>query len=207
MLAENGHRRVYLLRHGATEWSSSGRHTGRTEVPLTVEGERQARNAGAVLATLLPTGSSPLVLVSPRKRAQRTAELAGLEATATESLLAEWDYGDCEGLTTPQIRQRVPLWTMWTHSCPGGESAEDVTARADDVLAKVHNALSGRDVVLVGHGHFSRSLIARWLELPVSSGVRFALDPAGITVLGHERGVPQLHRSNVPPTPVGQNQK
>ncbi|CAM05592.1 putative phosphoglycerate mutase [Saccharopolyspora erythraea NRRL 2338] len=187
--------RVYLLRHGETEWSGNGRHTGRTDIPLTANGERLARRAGRTLAWLglvMPA----LVLTSPRERARRTAELAGLRGAATEPLLAEWDYGDFEGLTTPQIRESVPGWTVWTHSCPGGESADDVAARADKVLARVRHAES--DVVLVGHGHFSRSLVARWLGLPVTSGVGFALDPAGVTVLGHERGAPQVVRSNIP---------
>ncbi|GAA2790594.1 acid phosphatase [Saccharopolyspora taberi] len=187
--------RVFLLRHGETEWSGNGRHTGRTDIPLTANGERLARRAGRTLAALglvLPA----LVLASPKQRAQRTADLAGLRDVITEPLLAEWDYGDYEGLTTPQIRERVPDWTVWTHPCPGGESAEKVTARADKVLAAVRHAES--DVVLVGHGHFSRSLIARWIGEPVGSGVRFALDPAAVTVLGRERGVPQVVRSNIP---------
>ena len=187
--------RVYLLRHGDTEWSGNGRHTGRTDIPLTANGERLARLAGRTLSALglvLPA----LVLASPRQRARRTAELAGLRDVVTDPLLAEWDYGDYEGLTTPEIREQVPGWTVWTHPCPGGESAEDVTARADKVLAQVRNVES--DVVLVGHGHFGRSLIARWIGEPVTAGVRFALDPAAVAVLGHERGVPQVTRSNIP---------
>lgn len=157
-----------------------------------------ARLAGRVLAGL---GPDPLgtVLSSPRSRARRTAELAGLAPVETEPLLAEWDYGDYEGRTTQQIRAEVPGWTVWTHPCPGGETADDVTGRADAVLARARENLTRGNVVLVGHGHFSRCLIARWLDLPVPSGVRFALDPAGITVLGHERGVPRLDRSNILP--------
>ncbi|MEB3368192.1 histidine phosphatase family protein [Saccharopolyspora mangrovi] len=187
--------RVYILRHGTTEWSLTGQHTSRTDIPLTVEGELRARQAGQVLTALRPAGPV-LVLCSPRERAQRTADLAGLSDVVTEPLLVEWDYGDYEGLTTEQIRETDPDWTVWSHPCPGGETASNVATRADDLLTRVREA--GRDVVLVGHGHFSRCLIARWLNLPISAGVHFALDPAGITVLGHDRGVAQIHRSNVP---------
>lgn len=195
-MAESAQHRIFVLRHGETEWSSTGRHTGRTDVPLTGRGERLARAAGKTIADL--RGDAPAtVLASPRQRARRTAELAGL-VPATEPLLAEWDYGDYEGRTTPEIRESVPEWTVWTHPCPGGESAAEVTARADELIARITAEPHRTDVVLSGHGHFSRVLIARWLGLPGTEGVRFALDPAGITVLGHERGVPQLERSNVP---------
>ncbi|KAA2261015.1 acid phosphatase [Solihabitans fulvus] len=191
---------VYLLRHGQTEWSESGQHTGRTDIPLTARGEQQARRAGAVLARLRATDVQPaLVLTSPRQRALRTAELAGLAVGETTESLAEWDYGDYEGLTTPQIRESDPGWTVWTHAIPGGESAEQVGARATTVLDRVRSALPGGDVVLVGHGHFSRVLIAAWLAMTPSDGVHFGLDPAGITVLGDERGDPQVRRLNVPP--------
>ncbi|MBW4716279.1 histidine phosphatase family protein [Saccharothrix obliqua] len=189
---------VYLLRHGQTEWSESGRHTGRSDIPLTDGGVQQARRAGAVLARLRGTDRPPaLVLSSPRERAWRTAELAGLEATRTEDL-AEWDYGDYEGLTTPRIREDVPGWTVWTHPVPNGETSDAVGARAAAVVARARQALAGGDVVLVGHGHFSRVLIAAWLGLPPGYGVHFGLDPAGLAVLGEERGDPQLRRLNVP---------
>ncbi|GAA0516723.1 phosphoglycerate mutase [Saccharopolyspora subtropica] len=197
---EPAEHRVYLLRHATTEWSRTGRHTSRTDIPLTVEGELRARQAGQTLTALRPPGPV-VVLASPRQRAQRTAELAGLADVVTEPLLAEWDYGDYEGLTTAQIRERVPDWTVWTHPCPGGETAADVTERADELLARVRD--TDADVVLVGHGHFSRCLIARWLGLPAEAGVHFALDPAGVTVLGHERGIPQVERANIPPWQQG----
>jgi broad specificity phosphatase PhoE len=187
--------RVYILRHGTTEWSLTGQHTSRTDIPLTVEGELRARQAGQTLTALRPAGPVT-VLCSPRKRAQRTADLAGLADVVTEPLLVEWDYGDYEGLTTDQIRETVPDWTVWSHPCPGGETASNIATRADDLLERVRGI--DTDVVLVGHGHFSRCLIARWLNLPIASGVHFALDAAGITVLGHDRGVPQIHRSNIP---------
>ncbi|TWP53205.1 acid phosphatase [Lentzea tibetensis] len=190
---------LYLLRHGQTEWSESGRHTGRTDIPLTEEGEQQARRAGAVLARLRATDVPPvLVMTSPRTRAKRTAELAGLEITETSELLSEWDYGDYEGITTPEIRETVPGWTVWSHPVPNGETAAQVAERARATLGRARKALEGGDVVLVGHGHFSRVLIAAWLELSPENGVHFGLDPAGICVLGDERGDPQVRRLNVP---------
>jgi broad specificity phosphatase PhoE len=191
---------LYVLRHGETEWSSTGRHTGTTDVPLTVTGEQQARRAGLVLSQLRATNLPPaLVLSSPRERAQRTAELAGLHVDEVTDELAEWNYGDYEGLTTDEIRDKVPDWTVWAHPIPGGESGDHVGARASKLLDRVCKALVSGDVILVGHGHFSRVLIARWLEMPASEGVRFALDPAGTTVLGSERGERQVLRSNIPP--------
>jgi len=192
---------LYLLRHGETEWSRSGQHTGRTDIPLTKNGEQRAIDAGRMLAGLRADQPLALVISSPRSRAVRTASLAGLTVTETTEDLAEWDYGEYEGLTTPQIRETVPGWTVWTHPCPGGETAEQVGARAASVLSRAREALADGDVVLVGHGHFSRVLVATWLELPPTSGVRFALDAAAISELGDERGVPQIRRLNVPPLP------
>jgi broad specificity phosphatase PhoE len=195
----SGH--LYLLRHGETEWSLSGQHTGRTDIPLTANGEKRAADAGRMLAGL--RGDEPLALVisSPRTRATRTAELAGLTVTEVTEDVGEWDYGDYEGLTTPQIRETVPGWTVWTHPCPGGESAEEIGARAQRVLAHIKEKLADGDVVLVGHGHFSRVFVATWLGMPPTSGVHFALDAAAIAELGDERGVPQIERLNVPPLP------
>jgi probable phosphoglycerate mutase len=198
-----GKRVLYVLRHGETEWTATGRHTGTTDVPLTVAGEQQARRAGLVLSQLRATNLPPaLVLCSPRERAQRTAELAGLHVDELTEDLAEWDYGDYEGRTTDEIRGKVPNWTVWTHPIPGGESSEHVGARASRLLDRVCTALSSGDVILVGHGHFSRVLVARWLEMSASEGVRFGLDPAGTTVLGSERGERQILRSNIPPWPT-----
>ncbi|HEX3791811.1 MAG TPA: histidine phosphatase family protein [Pseudonocardiaceae bacterium] len=194
---------VYVLRHGETRWSLSGQHTGRTDVALTVHGEQQARRAGLVLSRLRGTNTPPaLVLSSPRQRAEHTAQLAGLVVDEVTEELAEWDYGDYEGLTTEQIREKVPQWTVWSHPIPGGESADQVGKRANHLLDRVTRALSTGDVVLVGHGHFSRVLTACWLGLTASDGVRFGLDPAGTTVLGTERGERQLIRSNIPPWPT-----
>ncbi len=185
--------RVVLLRHGETAWSLSGQHTGATDVPLTDTGREQAREVGVVLERVGLV--EPLVLASPRARAQDTARLAGLVAAETTELLVEWDYGEYEGLTTEEIRRTVPGWTVWTHPCPGGEGAASVQRRADEVLARATEA--GRDVVLVGHGHFSRALLARWVGLPVTDGIHFNMSPAGLSVLGHEHGRRQIASMNV----------
>ncbi|MGW4355710.1 acid phosphatase [Nocardia sp. NPDC004582] len=179
-----GEFRLVLLRHGETDWSAARRHTGRTDVPLTELGEAQARAAGRLLYDL--ELSNPLVLCSPRQRALRTAELAGLGQVIVDDDLVEWDYGEYEGLTTPEIQRMSPGWTIWTGEVPEGETADHVRKRADHVLATVIPELATRDVVLVGHGHFSRALIARWAEFEVTEGRRFFLSTAAVTVLGHD---------------------
>jgi broad specificity phosphatase PhoE len=188
---------VYLLRHGETAWSLSGKHTGRTDVPLTERGRGLAKAAGALMARLRGDTPPALVLTSPRSRARDTAELAGLHADRVDERLSEWDYGEYEGRTTPEIRETVPGWTVWTHPCPGGETAAQVEARADSVLTAARDVLAQGDVVLVGHGQFSRVLAARWVGLPASGGVHFAMDAPSWTVLGEERGVPQLAHVNL----------
>jgi probable phosphoglycerate mutase len=190
--------RLVVLRHGETEWSKAHKHTGRTDIALTPVGEQQARAAGEVLAGL--DLADPLVLCSPKQRAVRTAELAGLPDPRTDDDLVEWDYGDYEGLTTPEIRESAPGWTIFTDPVPGGESAAQVQARADRVLGKVQPELQVRDVVLVGHGHFSRCMIARWAEFEVCEGRRFYLSTAGISVLGHEHGTRTILAHNLVPT-------
>ena len=194
---DSGHGRVLLLRHGETEWSAAGRHTSHTDIPLTDRGRQRAGSAGELGRRLLGGNAPALVLTSPRQRARVTAELAGLTIDHTDDRLVEWDYGDYEGRTTPEIREDDPGWTIWTHPTPGGETAAQVQARADGLLAEAAAALDRGDVVLVGHGHFSRVLIARWVGLPATEGVRFAMDAASWTVLGHERGVPRLDHVNV----------
>ncbi|MFD6351423.1 acid phosphatase [Nocardia tengchongensis] len=179
-----GEFQLIVLRHGETAWSAARRHTGRTDIPLTEIGEAQARSAGTLLRGL--DLSNPLVLSSPRQRALRTAELAGLTGVIVDDDLVEWDYGEYEGLTTPEIQRMSPGWTIWTGAVPEGESAEHVRKRADHVLATVIPELATRDVVLVGHGHFSRALIARWAEFEVVEGRRFFLSTAAVTVLGHD---------------------
>ncbi|MCF2533069.1 histidine phosphatase family protein [Yinghuangia soli] len=184
-----------ILRHGETEWSRSGRHTGRTDIPLTPAGEEQARAAGKLLAGQ----RFALVLASPLQRARETAALAGLAGAEPEPDLMEWDYGGYEGLTTPQIRETVPDWYLWRDGIvPGdpehpGEQAAEVGARVDRVLARVRPVLAGGDdVALVAHGHVLRVLTARWLGLPPADGRLFALATAGVSTLGYEHGFPVM---------------
>ncbi|MGY4102408.1 acid phosphatase [Nocardia sp. R16R-3T] len=193
--------RLVLLRHGETTWSNQGRHTGRTDLPLTERGEEQARAAAAVLSELKLR--DPLVFTSPRQRAVRTAALAGLTDTVVDDDLAEWDYGDYEGRTSAEIREHDPGWTIWTGAVPDGETAAQVSDRADRVLASVEPALPGRDIVLVGHGHFSRALIARWAELDIREGRRFVMSTAAITVLGYERDDRTILAHNLVPANHG----
>lgn len=193
-MADNEHRLV-LLRHGETEWSRARKHTGRTDLPLTAAGEAQARTAAKILEGLALR--DPLVISSPRQRAAHTAELAGFPADRVDDDLAEWDYGDYEGITTPQIREHDPDWTIWTGTVPGGETAAQVSARADRVLDRVVPELRDHDVVLVGHGHFSRALIARWLDLEVREGRRFFMSTAGVSVLGHDHDARTLRAHNL----------
>lgn len=182
--------RLVLLRHGETAWSKSGQHTGRTDLELTGNGRAQAELAGRVVAQLGLT--EPVVLSSPRQRAVTTATLAGLSIDEVTPLLAEWDYGAYEGLTTPQIHESVPDWLVWTHGCPDGESVAQVSDRADRAIAFALEHMTSRDVVFVGHSHFSRSVITRWLELPLVEGSRFWMVAGSIAVCGFEHGVRQL---------------
>ena len=177
---------VYFIRHGETAWSLSGQHTGRTDLPLTPNGEAMAR----ALATALDGTAFTQVWTSPRLRARTTCELAGLGTTAqTDAALAEWDYGDYEGLRTAEIRLRHPGWDIWQDGCPGGEMPANVGARADQLIARL-SALTGA-VALFSHGHFGRVLAARWIGLPVDEGQHFAIDPASIGILGFEADHPQ----------------
>jgi broad specificity phosphatase PhoE len=182
--------RLLLLRHGETEWSRSGRHTSRTDLELTETGREQAKVSAEALAELKL--DNPIVISSPRRRALDTAELAGLTVDDVSPLLAEWDYGDYEGLTTDEIREKVPDWLVWTHGCQGGESVEQVSERADRAVALALQHMESRDVLFVGHGHFSRAVITRWIELPLSEGIRFAMVAASIAVCGFEHGMRQL---------------
>jgi broad specificity phosphatase PhoE len=181
---------LWVIRHGETEWSRDGKHTSHTEVELTPEGEEVARG----LADRLSGVEFDLVLTSPRLRARRTAELAGFPDAHVEDDLSEWDYGDYEGITTAEIREQVADWTVWTHASPGGETAEEVSRRMDRVVAKVR--ADGGRVLVFSHGHASRALAARWLELPVEDGRHFLLGTATISVLGYERESPVVARWN-----------
>ncbi len=181
---------VWLVRHGATEWSRDHRHTSVTDLPLLPEGEDVARSLGPRLAEQ----EFGQVLTSPRLRARHTAELAGFPDAEVDDDLVEWAYGDYEGITTPEIRESVPGWTVWTHPSPGGESAEQVATRLDRVVERLR---AGTGPALVfGHGHALRALTARWLGLEVAAGRLFRLDTATVSVLGYERDVPVVLRWN-----------
>jgi broad specificity phosphatase PhoE len=179
---------ILVIRHGQTTWSAEGRHTSITDLPLTEMGEKQA----AALAPALAGRSFALVLTSPRARAIHTAALAGLHGAVIDSDLAEWNYGEYEGITTEEIRDRDPDWDLWRDGCPGGESPAQVGARLDRVLDRARAALADGDVVLVAHGHSLRVATARWLGLPASGGAMFALDTATLSTLGFEHGTEVL---------------
>ena len=180
--------RIVLLRHGQTEWSASGQHTSRTDIPLTDRGRVLAEQTAELGRRILRDRPPALVLTSPRARARTTAELAGLHADRVDDRLVEWDYGSYEGLTTDQIRTDQPGWSIWENGAPGGESPEQVGKRADDLIADITATLADGDVVLVGHGHFSRVLMTRWIELPVVEGARLMMDAPAWAVLGHYHG-------------------
>lgn len=181
---------LWLVRHGETEWSRDGKHTSTTDLPLTDEGVAVAKALGERLAGRDFT----LVLTSPRQRARRTAELAGYADAQVDDDLAEWQYGEYEGVTTPTIRETVPGWTVWTHPSPGGETAAQVGERLDRVIKRVREA--DGDALVFGHGHALRVLTARWLGQPVDEGRHFRLDTATVSVLGYERETPVLLRWN-----------
>jgi broad specificity phosphatase PhoE len=185
-----GTHRLVLLRHGETEWSLSGQHTSRTDLDLTEHGREEAKLLAEALKSLHL--DNPYVASSPRKRAVLTAELADLTIDEVTPLLAEWDYGNYEGLTTDDIRTKVPGWLLWTDGADGGESLDEVSDRADNAIALALEHMESRDVVFVGHGHFSRAIITRWVELPVSAGARFGMPAGSLAVCGFEHGVRQL---------------
>ena len=184
--------RLTVVRHGETEWSKSGQHTSRTDLPLTDEGREQARRAADTLAGV---GYS-LVLCSPLLRARETCRLCGFEAAAelTDDL-CEWDYGDYEGLTSAEIHEQDPDWDLWTQGCPGGESPAQIGARVDRLVERV-TATEG-EVLAFGSGHVLRVVAARWCELEVATGRRFALVTAGVGVLGHEHDTRVLERWSI----------
>ncbi len=176
--------RLYLIRHGETAWSLSGQHTGRTEIPLTEQGEQDARK----LAGPLRAVRFSRVFTSPRQRARRTCELVGLEAVAEiEPDMAEWDYGDYEGQRSVDIRKGWPDWNLFHDGCPRGESPVQVSERADRVIARLR-ALEG-NMTIFSHGHFGRVLAARWIGLPVRQAQHFLLSTASLSILGYEHNL------------------
>lgn len=187
---------VILIRHGETEWSLSGQHTGSTDIPLTARGEQAASG----LAPLLAARPFSLVLCSPLQRARRTCELAGLAGEAClEPDLAEWNYGAYEGLTTAQIQARRPGWMVFRDGCPEGESPAQVGERVDRVIGRIRT--NGGRVALFAHGHLLRVLVARWIGLTPSHGAHFLLDTATLNVLSDYRGLPAVKCWNAPLAP------
>ena len=185
--------KIYLIRHGETEWSRDGKHTGVTDVSLTDHGRQTARSLQPVLAR----EQFVLVLTSPLQRARETCELAGLaKDSRVEPDLLEWNYGDYEGLTTKQIQSARPGWSVFHHGCPGGESPEQVAVRADRVLAKVR--ATDDNVALFAHGHILRVIAARWVNQPPSFGEHLLLDTATLSVLGYYYETPALKAWNAP---------
>lgn len=181
---------LWIVRHGETAWSRDGRHTSVTDVELTPDGIEAARAIG----TRLGGRSFALVLTSPRRRTRETAELAGYPEAIVEDDLAEWSYGEYEGITTATIRESVPGWTIWTHPAAGGETAVEVRERVDQVIERARSTTG--DVLLFGHSHALRALTARWLGLEVAEGRLFRLDTATVSVLGYERETPVILRWN-----------
>jgi broad specificity phosphatase PhoE len=184
---------VYLVRHGETEWSLSGQHTGSTDIPLTDNGREVARQLGRKLEGL----EFAAVWASPMSRAIDTARLAGFEHDVRiDDKLKEWAYGEYEGKTTPEIRESRPDWFLWRDGCPGGESAAQVGARADGVIEEVR-AVQG-DVLLFAHGHILRVIATRWLGYPPNDGMHFSLGTATLSILGWEHEAASIWRWNAP---------
>ena len=193
--------KVVLVRHGETEWSASGQHTSRTDLPLLDSGRRHAEALAPVLAGF----TFSLVLSSPMRRALDTCTLAGLgDQVEIDRDLMEWDYGDYEGISTPEIRKTVPGWRVWTHPTPNAETAGQVGTRADRVIARSRAIVDrGEDVALFGHGHLSRVLAARWLGLAATDGRLLALHAGALSVLGFERETPVIELWNYAPHVFG----
>ncbi len=182
---------LWLVRHGETEWARDGRHTGRTDVPLTDLGRAQARAMAGSLASV----PFAMVLSSPLRRAFETARLAGFgDRVEADPDLMEWDYGSFEGRTTDEIRGEIPGWTIWTAEPIDGETVVDVARRADRVVERVRSARG--DVLVFSHAHLLRILAARWLDLPADEGRRLALSTASVSLLGWEHGTPVIVRWN-----------
>ncbi|WP_432825390.1 histidine phosphatase family protein [Dactylosporangium sp. CA-092794] len=186
---------IVVVRHGQTEWSANGRHTSTTELDLTPMGVAGAKSLSRALANRRFVA----VVSSPRVRARRTAQLAGLTVTAIDEDVAEWNYGDYEGLTSTEIHAQHPGWDLWTDGGPGGETPGQVGDRIDRFLSRMRPTLVLGDVAVVSHGHAARALAARWLEQPLTFGAHLTLGTATVSVLGHEHGVPSLRAWNAPP--------
>jgi probable phosphoglycerate mutase len=188
---------IYLIRHGATEWSTLRRHTGRTDIPLTDEGRAQAAALVPILRDLHPDR----VLTSPLSRARETCELAGFgDRAEVDERLVEWDYGKAEGRTTAEMREEQPDWSVWTHPIDGAEAIEAVADRVDALLAELDGR--GQVTLIFAHAHLLRILGARWCGWPATAGQNLVLDPASTSILGYEREVPTIDAWNVVPGPI-----
>jgi broad specificity phosphatase PhoE len=191
MAEMNTGQRVVIIRHGQTEWSANGRHTSATDLSLTPEGRAQAEGLSGKLAA----DTFSLVLCSPLRRARETCELSGFGQRAEISAdLREWEYGEYEGLTTPEIRERDPDWDLWSQGCPGGELPDHVGRRVDRVLARIRE--TDGDALVFAHGHVLRVLTARWLEMEPAAGARFKLAAGSTATLGYERQTEVIERWN-----------
>lgn len=185
--------RVFLIRHGETEWSVSGQHTGITDIPLTANGRTMPKQLAPILAKV----DFARVYTSPLRRARETCELAGLgDRAEIDNNLVEWNYGDYEGLTPKEILEKAPGWMLFSEGCPGGERPEDVGSRVNSVIARVRAV--ERNVALFAHGHIFRVFVARWIGLPPAAGCHFLLDTATLSVLSYYRGIPAIKRWNAP---------
>ena len=182
---------VYLIRHGETEWSLTGQHTGITDIPLTENGRRLATRLKPILAQ----HKFVMILTSPLKRARDTCELSGLGAAAhIDNDLMEWNYGEYEGLTSREIREKAPGWLLFDHGCPGGETPEQVGDRADRIIARAHGQQG--DVAIFAHGHLLRVVAARWLGLAPGAGRHFLLDTGTVNILSYYQGIPAIREWN-----------
>ncbi|KAJ7492754.1 histidine phosphatase superfamily [Mycena latifolia] len=192
--------RLFVIRHGETEWSLNGRHTGRSDIPLTARGEEQIKEKAEILVgdgKVLDPKNLCTVFVSPRQRAHKTFHLLFEHVETPHHLITEecreWDYGDYEGLLSSEIKAMNPTWSIWNDGCPNGESVEQMQTRVDNIIAKVREyhrqykeeGLHTRDVVIVAHGHFSRVLISRWINFPLCLGTHFNVEPGGVAYLGY----------------------
>ena len=188
-----GGQRIVLIRHGETEWSLSGQHTGITDIPLTENGRTVARQLAAVLSKL----TFAKVMTSPLSRARETCVLAGFgERAEIDRDLMEWNYGEYEGLTSRQIQAKTPGWMLFKDGCPGGESPEQISVRVDREIARI-SSVDGH-VALFAHGHVFRVLVARWIGLPAAAGSHFLLDTSTVSVLSHYQDIPAVRRWNAP---------
>lgn len=183
---------IWLIRHGETEWSITGQHSGRHDLPLTPHGEHEAEQ----VRRILDNREFDLVLCSPLRRAARTCQIAGYHSTALiEPDIQEWDYGNCTGRTEQQMRERFPGWTIWDGPVPDGESIEDIAARAMKSVTRLR-PLCGR-VAIFSHGHFLRVFVTQWLGLPPQAGRHFALETGAICILGKDAGIPAIRKWNM----------